>query len=312
MSSPNDSGIHDFLDYLIIEKGLAGNSIQAYGGDLDDFSDFLSHCAKKDACAAEREDVAAFVRHCSGSGLSGKSIARKLSAVKGLYRFLLDEGRIDHDPTLNVEKPRTDKKLPSVLSRHEMERMLEAVKTGPKGGLRDRAILELLYACGLRISELLTLKLSDLHMENGFISVFGKGSKERVVPIGAKAVEWVRRYLRDERPLLLARKKAQDWVILNRRGGRMSRMGVWKIILKYAKAAGIRTHVSPHTFRHSFATHLLKGGADLRSVQEMLGHADISTTQIYTHVNKEYLKDIHATFHPRSRPPSPGGRGKGG
>lgn len=297
--------VRDFLDFLIIEKGLAKNSILSYGRDLDDFSDFVAHDGKGEVCRAGPETLSAFVRHLSRSGLSPRSIARKLSAVRGLYKFLLGEGRVGSDPTANVDRPRADKVLPSVLSHHDMEMMLEAPKTSRPRGLRDRAILELLYACGLRISELLDLKMADLRLENGLLSVIGKGNKERVVPIGAKAAEWVNRYLREERPLLLGKNADTDKVILNRRGKRMSRMGVWKIIFRYAKEAGILTHTSPHTFRHSFATHLLKGGADLRAVQEMLGHADISTTQIYTHVNKDYLRDIHATFHPRNKNLSP-------
>ncbi|OGS37333.1 MAG: site-specific tyrosine recombinase XerD [Elusimicrobia bacterium RIFOXYB2_FULL_49_7] len=291
--------IHDYLDHLIIEKGLARNSILSYGRDLDDFTDFLKH-RNDSPIHANAETLSAFTRHLSTGGLSPRSIARKLSAVRGLYKFLLRENRLRLDPTLHLERPKTERRLPSVLSHYDMDKALNTPVAGEKRGLRDRAILEFLYACGLRISELINLKLSDLHIEGGFVTVFGKGSKERVVPLGEKSLEWIRRYLKEERPVLLG-KESQDIIILNRRGKKMSRMGLWKIVTGYARKAGIEGHVSPHTFRHSFATHLLKGGADLRAVQEMLGHADISTTQIYTHVNKDYLKDVHHTFHPRNK-----------
>lgn len=296
---PESPEVHDFMDFIIVEKGLSKNTLSAYGRDLDDFILFLRKDGK-DVLAAERADIAGFVRHLSGRSLTSKSISRKLSAVKGLYKFLAGEKRVVKDPTLNIERPKASKKLPSVLSHHEMDLMLNGRALTEHGGLRDRAIFELLYASGLRISELINLKLGDINRTQGFIRVFGKGSKERVVPLGRAALEWIERYLAESRPTL-AKGHSGDFVILNQRGGRMSRMGVWKIIHASAQNAGIDTHVSPHTFRHSFATHLLKGGADLRSVQEMLGHSDISTTQIYTHVNKEYLKDIHATFHPRNK-----------
>jgi integrase/recombinase XerD len=292
--------IADFVDFLIIEKGLAKNTLSAYGKDLDDFLLYLKKQRSRDLPAAERGDVASFIQHLSSKKNSARSISRKISAIKGLYKYLAGEKRINADPTVNIQMPKAEKRLPSVLSHHEMERMLSAPGTGKKGALRDRAIFELLYACGLRISELTGLRLSHLNRAGGFLRVFGKGGKERVVPVGKAALEWIDRYLGEERPALSS-PRAEDFVILNRRGGPMSRMGVWKIIRENARKAGISTRVSPHTFRHSFATHLLKGGADLRSVQEMLGHSDISTTQIYTHVNKEYLKDIHTTFHPRNK-----------
>jgi integrase/recombinase XerD len=292
--------INDFLDFLIIEKGLSKNTINAYGKDLDDYTFFLKKKAKKEIGTADKKDISNFIQYLSRKKVSPRSISRKVSSLKGLYRFLSAEGRISHDPTVNIETMRSDKKLPEVLSHQEMENLLSAPVINKKGGLRDRAIFELLYACGLRISELINLKVSDIHQSTGFVRILGKGAKERVVPIGEKALKWVQRYVNEERPGLSGR-KSRDFVILNQRGAPLSRMGVWKIIDAYVKKVGIAVPVSPHTFRHTFATHLLKGGADLRAVQEMLGHTDISTTQIYTHINKEYLKDVHMTFHPRNK-----------
>lgn len=297
---PESREIAEFMDFLIIEKGLSKNTLSAYGLDLEEFLVYLTKWRSRDILTAERNDIAAFVQNLSARKMSARSISRKLSAIKGLYKFLTSEKKLPKDPTLNIERPKTDRRLPSVLSHGEMDRMLDSPASGVKGALRDRAAFELLYACGLRISELISLRLSQLNGAAGFIRVFGKGSKERIVPVGKAALEWINRYLIEERPTLLSGKSA-DYIILNQRGGPLSRMGVWKIIRAHSIKAGIETHVSPHTFRHSFATHLLKGGADLRSVQEMLGHSDISTTQIYTHVNKEYLKDVHMTFHPRNR-----------
>jgi len=292
-----------YLDFLIIEKGLSKNTLMAYGRDLDDFNFFLKQTSRT-LFDCSRDDISSFIQTLSRNGVSPRSTARKLSAIKGLFHYLLAEKKLATDPTLLILQPKTAKKLPSVLSHHDMESMLASVETEKPGGLRDRAIFELLYACGLRISELISLKLADLNSQDGYLRVFGKGSKERVVPIGTQALKWINRYITEER-IRLAGPKSENHVILNRRGKKLSRMGAWKIIFAHARKAGIDTHVSPHTFRHSFATHLLKGGADLRSVQEMLGHSDISTTQIYTHVNRDYLKDVHLSFHPRNHKETP-------
>jgi len=296
---PESREVAEYLDYLIIERGLSKNTLSAYGRDLDDF---ILHLAKsgKAVLAAEREDISDFLRTLSQRKLSARSQARKVSALKGLYRYFASEKQLAQDPTLNIEMPKPVRRLPSVLSVHDMEQILATAGQGKKAGLRDRAIFELLYACGLRISELIHLRRADLNREAGFARVFGKGSKERLVPVGRAALEWIQRYLDEERPRLLS-KKSEDFIILNQRGGKMSRMGVWKILLHHAKQAGITQHVSPHTFRHSFATHLLKGGADLRSVQEMLGHADISTTQIYTHLDYQHLSRVYDAAHPRAK-----------
>jgi len=291
--------LNDYFDHLIIEKGLSKNSIAAYGRDLDDFVTFLSGISK-DIFNAERSDVSQYVQKLSSDGLLPRSLARKMSAIKGLYKYLIDEKLIKDDPTLDMQGPKTGRKLPHPVSYNDMERLLSAPDLTKKGGLRDRAMLELLYACGLRVSEMSDLKISDMDREASFLRVFGKGSKERIVPIGKAALEWINRYINEERHLFV-KPHSGDFVILNQRGKKLSRIGAWKIIHAYARTLGIDIPVSPHSFRHSFATHLLNGGADLRSVQEMLGHADISTTQIYTHVDNSYLKDVHQTFHPRNK-----------
>jgi integrase/recombinase XerD len=219
------------------------------------------------------------------------------------HEFMMNEGYVKKDITENIISPKIPKRLPKVLSINEIEKILNVIDITKILGIRDRAMLELLYACGLRISELLKLRLSSIFFDEGWIRIFGKGNKERIVPFGNEARKWLKKYINYFRPELKKKNifKAEDFIFLNVRGGPLSRMGVWKIIQQYVKSAGIYKKVSPHTFRHSFATHLLEGGADLRAVQEMLGHSDISTTQIYTHLDRDYLKEIHKTFHPRER-----------
>jgi integrase/recombinase XerD len=291
--------LNDYFDHLIIEKGLSKNSISAYGRDLDDFALYLKE-SNKEVLTADRSDISAYIQKLSKSGLLPRSLARKISAIKGLYKYLLSEKIMVDDPTIDMQGPKTGRRLPHPVSYSDMDRLLNAPDLSKKGGLRDRAMLELLYACGLRVSEMSDLKLSDMDISACFLRVFGKGSKERIVPLGKAALEWINRYINEERPAFV-KPQSGDHVILNMRGKKLSRIGAWKIIHQYAISLGISIPVSPHSFRHSFATHLLNGGADLRSVQEMLGHADISTTQIYTHVDNSYLKDVHQTFHPRNK-----------
>lgn len=226
------------------------------------------------------------------------SIARKITSLKSFFDFLEDRGIIEKNESIRLETPKLEMKLPSVLSVEEVTMIINAVGGKSMAALRDAAMLETLYGAGLRISELLGLKLGEILLDNRFVRIIGKGDKERIVPIGHHAVDAVRQYLRRSRPMLL-KKKTSDFLFLNQRGGKMSRMGFWKILKGYVRKTGLRKRITPHTFRHSFATHLLEGGADLRAVQEMLGHADIKTTQIYTHLDREYLKEVHKTFHPR-------------
>ncbi len=244
-------------------------------------------------------DLIDFFKELNELGLSKTSAARYYSSLKGFFKYLFQNNYIKSNPIEKVETPKLSKNLPNVLSFNEVEKILDQPDVNDKFGLRDKAILELFYACGVRISELLNLKISDLFFSEEMIRVFGKGSKERLIPIGESAVNWITKYLQNSRPLLMKKLKSENYVFLNTRGTKLSRMGVWKIVDRYVNEAGIKKEVHPHTFRHSFATHLLEGGADLRAVQEMLGHSDISTTQIYTHIDREYIKQVHKDYHPR-------------
>jgi integrase/recombinase XerD len=243
--------------------------------------------------------VSQFIRLLHEQHLAPRSIARTMSAVKGFHRFLSGEDIVSNDPTQNIESLKRTKSLPEVLSVSEIDQILERPDCARPLGIRDRAILETLYATGMRVSELVQLKQSNLMFDEELILVFGKGSKERLVPVGTSARHWISQYQKKGRAVYSRKGKSFDILFLNARGTRMTRQAIWDIIRRYARAAGIKKEVHPHTFRHSFATHLLEGGADLRAVQEMLGHADISTTQIYTHIDREYLKEVHRTFHPR-------------
>jgi integrase/recombinase XerD len=300
LKTPFDRQRQAYLLFLRLEKSLSNNTITAYTFDLDRYGAFLSEQGISSAQEVLEEHVRTFFQQLAKMGLSARSMARTLSAVRGFHRFLLSEEWTNHDPTQNLEPPKRSKSLPEVLSLAEVELILRQPDVSKRLGIRDRAILEVLYATGVRVSELVQLKQADLLFEEELILVFGKGSKERLVPIGKSAREWVRKYQQETRIHLAKLHRSRDVLFLNARGGPMTRRSIWNIVAKYAKAAAIKRDVHPHTFRHSFATHLLEGGADLRAVQEMLGHADISTTQIYTHIDREYLKEVHRTYHPRA------------
>ncbi len=290
-----------FLGYLKVERSLSDNTVQSYRFDLERLRSYLGQKKITSLSETTPEILSGYVQVLYDLGFAPASIQRSLSSLRGYFAYVCGEGVLPVDPTELLEGPRSSRYLPSVLSTREIESMLSVVDMQKRGGLRDRAMLETLYATGMRVSELIAFTLEQLDEEEVFVRVFGKGSKERLVPIGDIALHFLREYCDAERPFLV-RPSTDSTVFLNSRGGRLSRMGIWKIIQKHARAAGLEKHVSPHTFRHSFATHLLEGGADLRIVQEMLGHANIVTTEIYTHVDREYLKEIHRTFHPRSRP----------
>ncbi len=290
--------LEQFITHLSVERGLSGNTVDAYRRDLARYLRFLGEAGVGDVRQAREADVSALVRALDGVGLEPASIARGLSAVKTFHRFLASEGLAAGDPAERVIPPRMRRGLPAVLNIFEVERLLEQPDLTTPLGVRDRAMLETLYALGVRVSELIALRTSDLLLDAEVVRVIGKGDKERVVPVGAEAMEHVLYYLRNVRPQLV-KPHSGDVVFLNWRGRRLTRMAVWKMLKGYTRKAEIQKDVSPHTLRHSFATHLLEGGADLRAVQEMLGHADISTTQIYTHLDREYLKEVHRTFHPR-------------
>ncbi|MGB2870105.1 MAG: site-specific tyrosine recombinase XerD [Bacteroidota bacterium] len=298
-TTPLDRQLGRHFDFLRLEKGVSKQTLDSYTFDFQKYRSFLSDAGVDSAAKVTEKHVSDFIHVLHRMGLSTKSIARTLSAVRGFHRFLLGEGETADDPTQNVDTPKRTKNLPEVLSIAEVEAILREPDIRGPLGIRDRAILETLYASGLRVSELITLKQSNLLFDEGLILVMGKGSKERLVPIGKSAQKWIGQYQKQTRIHLSKGGKSHDVLFLNGRGTGLSRMTVWKMVSKYASDAGIRKEVHPHTFRHSFATHLLEGGADLRVVQEMLGHADISTTQIYTHIDREYLKEVHRTFHPR-------------
>jgi integrase/recombinase XerD len=295
-----DREIRLYFDFLRLEKGVTQHTFHSYQFDLVKYRTFLTDRKRRSARNVKAELMSEFLKELSKKNLSARSVARILSAVRGFHRFLIGEGLNDDDPTENIETPKRSKSLPGVLSVSEIDAILKAPDTRQRLGLRDRAIMEVLYATGVRVSELTGMKQSDLMFESDLVLVFGKGSKERLVPIGSSAIDWVTKYQRDARIHLAKGGKSQDILFLNFRGGKLSRAAIRDMVVKYARSAGIKKEVHPHTFRHSFATHLLEGGADLRAVQEMLGHADISTTQIYTHIDREYLKEVHRTFHPRA------------
>jgi integrase/recombinase XerD len=294
-----ESFLKEYLTHLKLEKNLSANTVASYKNDLYSFSSFLKDKNIDDPSIITTENISAFFKLLKELGLSGTSSARYFSSLKGFFLFLLKNKYIIKNPIEKISAPKLSKKLPAVLDVAEVEKILSQPKTTDKLGLRDKAILELFYACGTRVSELIHLKVNDLFLSDEVIRVFGKGSKERLIPIGSSAINWIDEYLKLSRPLLMKKSKSENYLFLNSRSSKLSRMGIWKIIDRYVKEAGIEKEVHPHTFRHSFATHLLEGGADLRAVQEMLGHADISTTQIYTHIDRDYIKQVHKQYHPR-------------
>ena len=291
-----------FLNYLQVEKGLSPNTISGYGRDLQSFAAFLEKRRVRPA-AVERDDVVDYLGSLYRRNLDSRSVARHLVTLRGFYRFLLIEDLIKYDPTLTLESPKVRRRLPTFLRVPEVEKLLAQPDLSTLAGLRDRAMIEVLYSSGLRVSELTGLRVSDLDMKTGSLRCVGKGDKERLVPIGRRALAAVEQYLASARPLLMRARRMQmpvPFLFLNQRGGKISRCGVWKVLGAYGRKAGLRLRLTPHKLRHSFATHLLEGGADLRSVQLMLGHADIATTQIYTHVVEERLKAVYKAHHPRA------------
>jgi integrase/recombinase XerD len=287
-----------FLDYLVFERGLADRTVQAYRRDLLRLIDFLEARGVTEPEAIAPGDLQEFVFTLKDQGLQASTIRRAQSSMRTYFGFLLGEGVLAEDPSERLESPRVWRRLPTALGRDEIVGLLDAPDPDHRLYWRDRAILETLYATGVRVSELTGMPLSALDLEEGICLVYGKGSKERLVPVGGAAVRALTRYLNDVRPAL-DRGRGGGRVFLNARGAPLSRMAVWRLVQESARRAGIRKHISPHTLRHTFATHLLEGGADLVAVQELLGHADISTTQIYTHLDREYLRDVHRRFHPR-------------
>ena len=290
--------IDQFLNYLLVEKGLSRATLESYSADLLRYADFMQQTGQDTVSA---EDTALILKHLinlRNEGLGARSRARHLVSLRGFYRFLAHEKVLPLDPSKLVDLPKTTLKLPDVLSQAEVQRLLNAPDGLKPSGLRDAAMLEVLYAAGLRVSELIRLKVQDVQLEAGFVRVMGKGSKERIVPIGQYAREKVLFYLEHARARMV-KERSSPYLFVARAGRPLTRQGFWKLLHRYARAAGLYKKVTPHSLRHSFASHLLEGGADLRAVQVMLGHADISTTQIYTHVASDRLKELHRRFHPR-------------
>ncbi len=292
--------LRTYLHFLRLEKNSSANTVDSYRRDLERFLSYLDDAGVASAAGAREEHVARFVKLLGELGLSPRSVSRNVTAIRMFYRFLLAEKELTVDPTTNLDLPKLSTMLPDVLNPAEIESILRQPDTSAPLGIRDRAILETLYATGTRVSELVSLTQSNVFPDEQFVRVTGKGSKERIVPIGRSALEWIARYRSRVRPGLARARGASDVLFLNARGAPLSRMGVWGVVRSTTLKSGIGKEVHPHTFRHSFATHLLEGGADLRSVQEMLGHVSIATTQIYTHIDREYLREVHRTYHPRA------------
>ena len=289
--------IDAYIIYLRDVRRMSPNTVESYARDLTALAEF----AEKRETAVEsmaRRDLEAFVRGLMSKGLSPRSVARTVASVRGFFKFLAIERKLDESPAADLKAPRAWPALPKFLDMDEVDRLLAAPDASTPRGLRDKALLEVLYASGMRVSELVALRPGDLNLENGYLTCIGKGDKQRIVPVGQEAADWLQRYMRDGRPALL-RKRASPWLFVNARGGSLSRVGFWKILKGYGIQAGITRELSPHMLRHSFATHLLERGADLRAIQVMLGHADLSTTQIYTHVLEARLKAVYDRYHPR-------------
>lgn len=295
----DDAGLLDeFCDALWLEDGLSRNSLDSYRRDLKIFAEWLTSSRNKSLVAAEHSDLLGYLANRYQGNIKPRSAARLLSSLKRFYRYLHREGRIDVDPSLEIDAPKLPRGLPGVLTEDDVQALITTPDVRTARGVRDRAMLETLYASGLRVSELVSLSMAQLNLNAGVLRVLGKGAKERLVPVGEEALDWLHRYLSEARSGLLGARNS-DALFVTTRGQAMTRQAFWNLIKRYAVAAGIRKKVSPHTLRHAFATHLLNHGADLRAVQMLLGHTDISTTQIYTHVARERLKDLHAKHHPR-------------
>lgn len=299
MLNPADQALIDaFLDALWLERGLSENTLKSYRHDLEKLGDWVSGKGTS-LMTLRRADMNTYLSYRMQRGLKARSTARCLSCVRAFYRYLLRENKIDVDPTLQVENPKLGRPLPDTLTEADVEKLLAAPDTSSPIGMRDRTMLEVLYACGLRVSELTNLKMSEINLRQGVVRIVGKGSKERLVPLGEEAISWLNRYLQEARNELLKKNLAQDTVFPSNRGLVMTRQTFWHRLKEHARHAGITKKLSPHTLRHAFATHLLNHGADLRVVQLLLGHSDLSTTQIYTHIAQHRMKELHQEHHPR-------------
>lgn len=292
--------VEEFIHYLIVERGLAQNTVESYNRDLKGYIQYLQNVEQIHSLNdVRRSNILEYLAFLKDKGRASTTLARTIASIRACHQFLLREKRTEQDPTVHIDTPQTERKLPKILSTTEVDALLDTMDNKTSIGIRDKAMLELLYATGIRVTELVQLNIGDVNLTMGFVRCLGKGSKERIIPIGKLASDAISKYIELARGELL-KKNRHDALFVNHHGKRLSRQGFWKILKKLAAQAKIEKALTPHTLRHSFATHLLENGADLRSVQEMLGHADISTTQIYTHVTKTRLKDIYSTYHPRA------------
>ena len=296
VTDPNLALLEQYVDSLWLEKGLSQNTLDSYYRDLNAFRQWLDG---RDLTAVRKQDFPGYLSHRMSKGISARSTARALSCLRGFYQYLLRENKIKVDPTLQLENPKLSPLLPDSLTEREVEALLAAPDVSSPIGFRDRTMFEVLYACGLRVSELVGLRMTDVNLRQGVVRVMGKGSKERLVPLGEEAISWLERYIREMRPELLKQNLSEDVMFPSSHGKTMTRQTFWHRIKSHAETAGIRRKISPHTLRHAFATHLVNHGADLRVVQLLLGHSDLSTTQIYTHIAKQRMKSLHETHHPR-------------
>ncbi|GMA07982.1 tyrosine recombinase XerD [Tetragenococcus halophilus subsp. flandriensis] len=295
-----DEQVTDYLHYLLIERGLSSNTRKSYQRDLEQYLAFLHEKEITDWQNVDRYTIVSFLQFLQNEKKSAATLTRMVTSLRRFHQFLRQERYTDHDPMQHIDSPKKKQKLPDTLSLSEVERLIEAPDTKKVLGIRDRAILEVMYATGLRVSELIGLKLNDLHLAMGLMQTTGKGDKERIVPLGDMAIHWLETYLEEARPILCQKHPEEEYLFVNGHGTSLSRQGVWKNLKALVLKAGIMKNVTPHTLRHSFATHLLENGADLRTVQELLGHADISTTQIYTHITKKRMAEVYKQYFPRA------------
>jgi len=293
--------VEDYIHFIQVERQLSVNTLASYRRDLESYVNFLQNAeGMADFNRVERTTILRHLEQLRAQGKTSRTIARHISSIRSFHQFLLREKRAESDPTVHLEMPTIEQKLPNILSIEEIEALLMAPNRSKPQGIRDLAMLELLYGSGMRISELIALDLADIHLTMGFVRVFGKGGKERIIPLGKSALSAISSYLNNARGQLQVKYPKTDAFFINQRGKRLTRQGCWKLMKEHALKAGIQHELTPHTLRHSFATHLVENGADLRAVQEMLGHADISTTQIYTHISKTRLSEVYKQFHPRA------------
>lgn len=290
----------DYIHFLKVERQLSKNTVSSYQRDIESYIDFLRQNDITNFSNVERTTILFHLENLRNNGISQRTIARHISSIRSFHQFLLREKMSEKDPTVLLEMPQLEQKLPNVLSVEEVDALICAPDQSKPQGIRDTALLEMLYGTGMRISELISLNLEDVHLTMGFVRIFGKGGKERIVPLGKSSIRACQHYLEEARPILQGTFPKTEAFFINHRGKRLTRQGCWKLIKQHSETANIQQEITPHTIRHSFATHLIENGADLRSVQEMLGHADISTTQIYTHISKTRLSEVYKQFHPRA------------